>query len=140
MGDALQLTDPEKLGERWVLERPKVFYNEKSKTYVMYFHLDNARYQFARVGVATSKKPTGPFQYIKSFRPLDKESRDIGQFIDDDGTPYLIFESRPTKGFFIAALSDDYLSVTKEVCLVHAPLEGGAVVHYQGLYMLSVRH
>ncbi|MES1249316.1 MAG: family 43 glycosylhydrolase, partial [Chitinophaga rupis] len=134
MGDALQLSDPEHLGRRWVLERPKVYFNRRTKTYVMYFHLDDARYKLARVGVAVSKKPQGPFRYLESFRPLDKESRDIGQFIDDDGTAYLIFESRPTKGFFIAKLSDDYLHVEKAVCLVDAPLEGGAVVHYRGLY------
>ncbi|HVW61359.1 MAG TPA: glycoside hydrolase family 97 N-terminal domain-containing protein, partial [Puia sp.] len=134
MGDALQLSDPEHLGSHWVLERPKVYFNRKAKTYVMYFHLDDARYKLARVGVAISKKPQGPFRYRESFRPLDKESRDIGQFIDDDGTAYLIFESRPTKGFFIAKLSDDHLHVEKAVCLVDAPLEGGAVVHYKGLY------
>ncbi|MVT09304.1 family 43 glycosylhydrolase [Chitinophaga tropicalis] len=134
MGDALQLSDPEQLGRRWVLERPKVYYNRNTKTYVMYFHLDDAKYKLARVGVATSKKPQGPFTYVKSFRPLERESRDIGQFIDDDGTAYLVFESRPTKGFFIAKLSDDYLSVEKEVCLVNAPLEGGAIIHYNGLY------
>ncbi|GAA4795753.1 glycoside hydrolase family 43 protein [Olivibacter ginsenosidimutans] len=133
-GNALQLSDPENLGHRWVLERPKVFYNQRTKNYVMYFHLDDARYAFARVGVAISKKPQGPFRYVKSFRPLDRESRDIGQFIDDDGTAYLIFESRPTKGFFIAQLSTDYLTVEKEVCLINAPLEGGALVHYRGLY------
>ncbi len=31
-------------------------------------------------------------------------------------------------------MSDDYLNVVKEVCFIHAPLEGGAVVHYKGLY------
>ncbi|MDH7463134.1 family 43 glycosylhydrolase [Chitinophagaceae bacterium 26-R-25] len=134
MGDALQLSDPEHLGRHWVLERPKVYFNKKTKTYVMYFHLDDARYKLARVGVATSDKPEGPFTYRESFRPLEKESRDIGQFIDDDGAAYLVFESRPTKGFFIARLSDDYLKVEKEVCLINAPLEGGAIVHYKGLY------
>jgi len=134
MGDALRLSDPEQLGSHWVLERPKVYFNRKGQTYVMYFHLDDARYKFARVGVAVSRRPEGPFTYRESFRPLDRESRDIGQFIDDDGTAYLIFESRPTKGFFIARLSSDYLKVEKAVCLVDAPLEGGAVVHYKGLY------
>jgi hypothetical protein len=134
MSDALQLPDPEHLGSHWVLERPKVYFNKKTKTYVMYFHLDDARYKLARVGVATSDRPEGPFLYRESFRPLEKESRDIGQFIDDDGTAYLVFESRPTKGFFIAKLSDDYLKVEKEICLINAPLEGGAIVHYKGLY------
>jgi hypothetical protein len=133
-GDVLQLSDPEQLGRKWVLERPKVFYNSKKKQYVMYFHLDNSSYQVARVGVAVSNQPNGPFHYVKSFRPLGLESRDIGQFIDDDGTAYLIFESRPSKGFYIAALSDDYLNVEKEVSFIQAPLEGGAVVHYKGLY------
>jgi hypothetical protein len=76
----------------------------------------------------------GDYRYLKSFRPLGQESRDIGQFIDDDGSAYLIFEDRPAKGFHIARLSDDYLTVEKDVCLIKAPLEGGAVVHYEGLY------
>lgn len=134
MGDVLQLKDPGQLGRHWVLERPKVFYNARSKKYIMYFHLDNASYQVASVGIAVSDEPGGPFTYVKSFRPLNFESRDIGQFIDDDGTPYLVFESRPSKGFYIAGLSDDYMNVVKEVSFIQAPLEGGAIVHYKGLY------
>ena len=66
----------------------------------------------------TSDSVSGDYTYLRSFRPLGHESRDIGQFIDDDGSAYLIFESRPTKGFFIAALSGDYLSVDRQVALV----------------------
>src|SRR6185437_16789988 len=62
------------------------------------------------------------------------ESRDIGQFIDDDGTPYLIFESRPSKGFYIAGLSADYTEVDRQIAFIRAPLEGGAIVHYKQLY------
>jgi len=116
-----------------VLERPKVFYNKKTRKYVMYFHLDNASYKFARVGIATSDRPEGPFGYVRSFRPLDHESRDIGQFIDDDGTAYLVFEDRPF-GFRIARLSEDYMSLDKEMCLIKEHMEGGAIVHYNGLY------
>lgn len=134
MGNVLQLTDPENLGWRWILERPKVYYNKRTHTYVLYFHLDDRRYKYARVGVATSTRPDGPFRYLKSFRPLGLESRDIGQFIDDDGTPYLIFESRPSKGFYIAGLSADLTDVDRQVCFIQAPLEGGAVVHYRKLY------
>jgi hypothetical protein len=130
----MKQADPENFGRTWVLERPKVFYNAKTKKFVMYMHIDDARYQLARVGVAVSDTVDGDYQYLKSFRPLERESRDIGQFIDDDGTPYLIFEDRPAKGFHIAALSEDYLTVTRDVALIQAPLEGGAVVHYQGMY------
>ncbi|MGF7075723.1 family 43 glycosylhydrolase [Mucilaginibacter sp. 3215] len=132
-GDVVQMTDPENLGQRWVLERPKVFYSKKSRQYVMYFHLDNATYKFARVGIAVSDRPDGDFKYLKSFRPLEHESRDIGQFIDDDGTPYLVFEDRPL-GFHIVRLSDDCLSIDREMCLIAEHMEGGAIVHYHGLY------
>ncbi len=86
------------------------------------------------MGVATCDTVDGDYKYLKSFRPLGQESRDIGQFIDDDGSAYLIFEDRPAHGFHIAKLSDDYLTVEKDVCLIRAPLEGGALVHLNGLY------
>jgi hypothetical protein len=132
-GDVLQQTDPEHLGSNWVLERPKVFYNSKQHKYVMYFHLDDYDYKVARVGIAVSTNPDGPFTYVKSFRPLGHESRDIGQFIDDDGTAYLVFEDRPY-GFRIARLSYDYLNVEKQMSLIPKHMEGGAIVHYKGLY------
>jgi hypothetical protein len=137
--DVLKLADPENFGPTWVLERPKVFYNPSTRKFVMYMHIDGPApgetggYKLARVGVATSDKVDGEYRYLRSFRPLDHESRDIGQFVDDDGAPYLIFEDRPY-GFRIATLSADYLTVEKEVCLIPLHLEGGAVVHYQGLY------
>jgi Glycosyl hydrolases family 43 len=131
--DVLQLTDPENLGRNWVCERPKVFYNSKTKKYVMYLHLDDNTYKLARVAVAVSDVADGEYKYVKSFRPLGCESRDIGQFIDDDGQAYLIFEDRPS-GFHIAKLSDDYLDVEKDMGLIKIPMEGGALVHYQGLY------
>ncbi len=135
----IKLSDPENFGPKWLLERPKVFYNAKTKKYVMYMHIDGpltgggSGYGIARVGVATSDTVDGDYHYIHSFRPLGHESRDIGQFVDDDGTAYLIFEDRPF-GFRIATLSDDYLNVEKEVALIPMHLEGGAVVHYEGLY------
>ncbi|SFU56159.1 Glycosyl hydrolases family 43 [Pustulibacterium marinum] len=54
-----------------VIERPKVIYNQKTKTYVMWFHLElkDQGYSAARTGLAISKTPTGPFKFIKSFRP-----------------------------------------------------------------------
>jgi hypothetical protein len=130
----VKLADPENLGRRWVLERPKVFHNPKTKKYVMYAHIDGkGGYKFASVAVFACDSVAGDYQYLKSFRPLGHESRDIGQFVDDDGSAYLIFEDRPY-GFRIAKLSDDYLNVDKEMCLIPEPLEGGAVVHYDGLY------
>lgn len=129
----VKLTDPENLGRGWVLERPKVFYNAKTKKFVMYAHLDDGRYQLASVAVLICDTVDGDYKYLKSFRPLGHESRDIGQFVDDDGTAYLIFEDRPF-GFRIATLSEDYLTVEKEICLIPEHMEGGAIVHYGNLY------
>jgi Glycosyl hydrolases family 43 len=129
----VQLSDPENLGWGWVLERPKVFYNCKTKKFVMYAHIDNRRYALAEVAVFTCDTADGNYKYLKSFRPLGHQSRDIGQFVDDDGSAYLIFEDRPY-GFRIAKLSDDYLNVEKQMCLIPEHLEGGALVHYDGLY------
>ncbi len=54
-----------------VLERPKVVYNKKTKKFVMWFHLElmGKGYAAARAGVAVSDKVTGPFTFIKSYRP-----------------------------------------------------------------------
>lgn len=143
-GQVLRLENPDGLGAPFILERPKVFYNAATRKFVMYFHLDKSQpgkgYYYARVGVAVSDRIDGPYTYVRSFRPIGKESRDIGQFIDDDGTAYLIFESRPSKGFYIARLSYDYLSVTDEVAFIEAPIEGGAVVRYDGLYYVLGSH
>ncbi len=144
-GQVLKTDHLEDFGRSWILERPKVFYNAKTKKYVMYMHIDGpfpghrGGYELARVGVAISDTVDGNYQYLKSFRPLDHESRDIGQFIDDDGTAYLIFEDRPN-GFHIAKLSDDYLTVEKDMCLIPEHLEGGALVHYHGLYYVVGSH
>jgi hypothetical protein len=138
-GNVIKMAAPDSLPSSWVLERPKVFYNTKTKKYVMYFHVDAPKtkdgggYALAQVGVAVCDRPDGTFRYVKRFSPLGHESRDIGQFIDDDGTAYLVFEDRAF-GFRIARLSDDYMTVEKEMTLVKAPMEGGAIVHYKGLY------
>ncbi|MBV9659355.1 MAG: family 43 glycosylhydrolase [Verrucomicrobia bacterium] len=136
----LALSDPENFGHEWVLERPKVYYHAMTRKFVMYMHIDgrlpgnSSRYSIASVGIATCDTVDGDYRYQRHFRPLGRESRDLGQFIDDDGAAYLIFESRPSHGFYIAALSGDYLDVSREVCFVPAPLEGGAIVNYDGLY------
>ena len=130
-------------GKWWALERPKVFFNAKTKKYVMYVHIEGGdKKGYARGEVATFISDTvdGDYKFIRSFRPLNLESRDIGQFIDDDGSAYLIFESRPTQGFYIAQLSDDYLDVAKITCFIKSRLEGGALVHYDGLYYVLGSH
>lgn len=136
----LILSDPENLGAGWILERPKIFFSSKSGKYVLYAHLDKSDYSYARVAVAVSDKIEGPYKYVKSFRPLGMESRDIGRFVDDNGDAFIIFESRPSGGFYIASLSDDRMRVQKQVAFIHVPLEGGAIVHLGKLYYVIGSH
>ncbi|WPU93723.1 glycoside hydrolase family 43 protein [Mucilaginibacter sabulilitoris] len=54
-----------------ILERPKVIYNKKTRKYVMWFHLEllGKGYSAARAGVAISDNVTGPYRFLKSYRP-----------------------------------------------------------------------
>lgn len=54
-----------------VLERPKVVYNPKTRKFVMWFHLElkGKGYSAARVGLAVSDRVTGPYRYVRSYRP-----------------------------------------------------------------------
>ena len=52
-----------------IIERPKVIYNAKTKTFVMWFHLDTRNYGMARAALAVSDKATGPYKLVGSFRP-----------------------------------------------------------------------
>ena len=53
-----------------IIERPKVLYNQKTRKFVMWFHLElkGQGYAAARYGVATSDTPFGPFKFIRSGR------------------------------------------------------------------------
>ena len=138
--------NPDNVDGLWQIERPKVFHNKKTGKFVMFMHMDGqapgnwSRYSIARVGIAVCDTVDGNYEYVRSFRPLGKESRDIGQFIDDDGAAYLIFESRPEKGFHIAKLSEDFMDVEKSVAFIEAPIEGGAIVRHEGLYYCLGSH
>lgn len=54
-----------------IMERPKVIYNEKTKKFVMYFHLElkGEGYSAARVGIASADRVTGPYIFHRSYRP-----------------------------------------------------------------------
>lgn len=130
-----------------VIERPKVIYNEKTKKFVMWFHLERRGqgYRAARTGLAVSDTPTGPYQYRGSFRPnaglepvnglsglempdgrdyftRDMEagqmSRDMTLFVDDDGKAYHIHAAEENYTLHISELTDDYLDFTDKFARV----------------------
>jgi hypothetical protein len=131
------------LGPSRIVERPKVIFNASTSTYVMYMHIDSTNYGDARVGVATSSTPCGPYSYRGSFRPMGNLSRDLGLFQDTDGTGYLMSEDR-NNGLRIYKLSADYLSVDSLVATLGSSgsgsIEAPAMVKIGGTYYLLGSH
>ena len=117
-----------------LMERPKVIYNEKTKKYVMWFHLElkGKGYSAARAAVAVSDKVTGPYIYLNSFRPNGNMSRDMGLFVDDDGAAYHIYSSRENYDMRIVRLSEDYLSATTQDSLIFSNHREGPALFKQG--------
>lgn len=75
-----------------IIERPKVVYNEKTKKFVMWFHLElkDMGYRASRAAVAVSDKVEGPYTYINSGRvnagiyPIDMTDIDRNTGYDVD--------------------------------------------------------
>lgn len=122
-----------------MVERPKVIFNRGTRKYVMYMHIDAADYSEARVGVATSDTIDGQYAYLGSFQPFGHQSRDMTLFEDTDRTVYLVYEDR-ARGVGIAQLSEDALTVARDVALIPRPYEGLAVAKIDGTYFLLGSH
>jgi beta-galactosidase len=121
------------------IERPKVLYNEKTRNYVMWFHLElkGKGYSAARAAVATSDKATGPYEFLRSFRPNGNMSRDMTLFQDKDGKAYHVFASNDNRDMRICQLSDDFLSPTDTDVLVSSDTrEAPAMFEHRGTYYL----
>jgi hypothetical protein len=127
-----------------IMERPKVLYNEKTRLYVMWFHLElkDKGYSAARVGVATSKSPTGPYIFVRDFRPDGEMSRDMTLYKDDDGKAYLITTSENNQTQHVSQLTGDYLDTTGHYMriLAHKALEGEAIFKANGHYFYIGSH
>lgn len=121
-----------------VIERPKVIYNDNTRKFVMWMHIDNADYSAARSGVAVSDSPVGPFVYLGSVRPDGSESRDMTLFKDDDGTAYHIYSSEGNSTLHVSRLTDDYLSHSGSYtrCLPGRFREAPALFKHNGLYYM----
>jgi hypothetical protein len=127
-----------------ILERPKVLFNNKTGLYVMWFHLElkGKGYYAARAGVATSKSPTGPYMFVRDFRPDGEMSRDMTLYQEDDGRAYLITTSENNQTQHVSQLTDDYLDTTGHFTriLAHKALEGEAIFKANGHYFYIGSH
>ncbi|KAF4458926.1 glycosyl hydrolase family 43 [Fusarium albosuccineum] len=127
------------LGPQRIVERPKVIYNDITKKYVLYLHIDSPDYKDARVGIASGDSVCGSYTYHRSFRPLGRQSRDMGLFKDDDGAGYLMTEDREF-GTRIMALSEDYLNVTEITYEWEYFAESPAMLKKNGHYFIFGSH
>ena len=106
--------DPESdLDTGRVIERPKVIYNNKTRQFVMWMHVDKKDYSYSQAGVAVSNKVTGPYHYLRSVKPNGNIARDMTLFKDDDCKAYLVYSSEENNTMQVCLLTDDYLSPTK---------------------------
>ena len=71
-GVALSVTDEHghDIERGCIIERPKVIYNNVTKKFCMWFHLElkGRGYDAARYGVAVASRPEGPFKFLYSQR------------------------------------------------------------------------
>ncbi len=125
-------------GKTPVLERPKVIYNDSTKKYVMWMHIDYSDYSLANSGVAISDSPTGLFQYLGNSRPNNAMSRDMTLFKDDDGKAYLFSSSENNATMYVSLLTGDYLhqSGTYRRNLISQSREAPAVFKYNNKYFM----
>lgn len=76
-------------GRATFVERPKVIFNPRTGKYVMWMHLEQWGYHYARAGIATSDHPAGPFAFLKAIRPITNDCA----FSDDDRNQQKQFSS-----------------------------------------------
>lgn len=120
-----------------VCERPKVLFNEKTKKFVMWMHLDDADYVCAKAGVAVSDTPQGPFEMVREIHPNRQDCRDMTLF-EEDGKAWLVHSSNWNKTMNISELTDDYTDVNGRYAsvLVNQEREAPALVKRNGLYYM----
>jgi hypothetical protein len=121
-----------------VIERPKVIYNEKTRKFVMWMHIDSEDYSYARAGVAVADNPSGPYKFLYSLRPNGQMSRDMTLFKDDDGKAYHIFSSENNSTMHISLLTDDYLKPSGSFIRImeNNSREAPAIFKHKGKYFL----
>eukprot|EP00041_Stephanoeca_diplocostata_P015426 m.294371 g.294371 ORF g.294371 m.294371 type:complete len:487 (+) comp20032_c0_seq2:54-1514(+) len=124
----------------FIVERPKVLYNELTKKYVCWFHLDTAGYKFRHVGVFTADNPAGPFTYIHALRPDGIPSLDMSLFKDPVDKQAYFIRSCDNSYAGISRLTPDYLNSTGLIS-THEKFEGMALFrHPNKTYYMMTSH
>ncbi len=94
-------------------DRPKVVYNDSTKTFVLFFklYLREKGTAVGYIGVATSESPAGPFNYRHKFLAGNSPegTGDFAVFKDEDGALYHLTVRKPDKAFVVGKMRNDYL-------------------------------
>lgn len=168
-GIALKVSDdPEsEIVKGCIIERPKVIYNTATKKFVMWFHLElrGRGYEAARTAVAVSDTVTGPYDYIRSWRPNaahhpinvtaddlipakenyfqrdiqnGQMARDMTLYVDEDGKAYHVAAAEENYTLHVSLLSDDYINFSGiySRILIKMHREAPALCKYNGRYYL----
>ncbi len=157
--DALPRVD----GRRTFIERPKVIFNPLTKKFVMWMHMEQGRYRFARAGIAVSATAAGPFQFLKAIRPVANTNdfaaenpdpnrekdfgatfRDMNLFVDDDGKAYVFYAGEDNWTMYVTRLDTNFTGPelpaiegkTWNKILVRDHREGPAPFKWAGKYFL----
>ena len=107
-------------------ERPKIIYNEKTRTFVLWCHFvkypgdHGADAGTCDMGLAICDTVNGKYKFLGFSKPIDENGcvRDMTVYKDFNGDAYLIYDRHILKGeradrcLYVVKLSDDYLSFT----------------------------
>lgn len=122
------------LGPNRIGERVKVLKNHISGTFVMLMHTDNLKYMDPCIGLATCDTIDGLFEFQGPLLFEGEPIRmwDMGTFVDEDGTGYLLLHEG-----IIYRLSDDYLTAVEKVAENIAPGgESPAMFRHESNYFI----
>jgi len=97
------------------------------------------------VGTATSSTPSGPFKFVKGFKPDNLGSLDMGLYQEQnaqgqhDGPAYLV-RSVENSYVGVSALSSDMLSTTGITSTIQTAREGPAIFLRNNRYYMITSH
>jgi hypothetical protein len=127
----------------YVIERPRVVYNSKTKLYVMWFHLDSSNYSYRCVGIATSPSPNATFTFIDGLQLGGISSLDMSLYEDKrNGIVNGVYLIRSCNNEYVVInkLTDDYLNATDITSTIGEPREAYSIFHRNNRYYMMTSH
>ncbi|MBN1602453.1 MAG: RICIN domain-containing protein [Chitinispirillaceae bacterium] len=127
------------LDNKSIIERAKILCHPTTGKSAMWMHFEGHNaYKTAEVGLATCDSISGNYSFVKHFRPLNIDSRDINVYQDDDGKGYLICTTEGNQSVSLFELDDTYTGIVREIYRGSASndmeCEGHAIIRTGGYY------